>query len=435
MRAWEAAPEPRAPCKHVTEIPHAEPGWLDLCTLLGSTSWPAPNTTCTLGFAPGAQNVTDMRFTQLRLENWKNFLAVDVPLQRRMFVVGPNAAGKSNLLDAIRFLRDIADPQGGFQRAVAMRRGVSQLRSLHARKYPHIAIDVKIHIDDDEWTYRIEFTQDNQRRPLIQKELVRRGSTIVLERPDREDNTDISRLSQTHLEQVNANKKFRGIQEFLSRVGYLHIVPQLVRDPNRSVGLRRDPYGGDFLEQIAQTQRKTRDARLRRITEALRVAVPHLERIELDRDERGVPHLRGLYSHWRPNAGWQTEDQFSDGTLRLFGLLWAFLDGTYPVLLEEPELSLHPGVVRYIPSMMARIGRKAGRQVLVSTHSADLLSDPGIAPEEMLILQTTSEDTKVSLASDHAEIRSLLQSGLTMSDAVLPIVAPKNAQQLTLFGE
>ncbi len=36
-----------------------------------------------------------MRFTRLKLENWRNFLSVDVPLWPRVFVVGPNASGWS----------------------------------------------------------------------------------------------------------------------------------------------------------------------------------------------------------------------------------------------------------------------------------------------------------------------------------------------------
>jgi len=59
-----------------------------------------------------------MRFTKVKLENWRNFLGVEVSLERRVFLVGPNASGKSNFLDAFRFLRDIADAQGGFQWAV-----------------------------------------------------------------------------------------------------------------------------------------------------------------------------------------------------------------------------------------------------------------------------------------------------------------------------
>jgi predicted ATPase len=376
-----------------------------------------------------------MHFTRIRLENWKNFLAVDVALQRRVFIVGPNASGKSNFLDAFRFLRDVADAQGGFQRAVHARRGVSQIRSLHARRYPNVGIDVHLDLDSVIWNYRIAFTQDNQRRPIIERELVRRNGETILDRPDDEDTADPSRLTQTYLEQVNANKRFRDVTESLSRIRYLHLVPQLVREPDRSVGRVRDPFGGDFLEQVAGTPQVTLDSRLRRIGDALRIAVPQLKELNLERDARGVPHLRGLYEHWRPKAGWQTEEQFSDGTLRLMGLLWVFLDGTAPLLLEEPELSLHPAVVRHIPRMIARLSRKSGRQVMLSTHSPDLLFDEGIAPEEVLLLSPSKEDTSVTTARDDEEVRSLLEAGATLAETVLPRTAPAKATQLALFGE
>src|SRR5262245_6472290 len=183
-----------------------------------------------------------MQFVHLRLENWRNFLNVDVPLQRRVLLVGPNASGKSNLLDSFRFLRDIADVQAGFQKAVRLRRGVSQIRSLHPRRYPNVAIEVEVDLAASSvWSYRLEFTQDNQRRPIIKRETVRCGGEVLLERPDQEDKEDPSRMTQTHLEQVNANKDFRELAEFFGNVRYLHIVPQLVREPDRSVGKSRDP--------------------------------------------------------------------------------------------------------------------------------------------------------------------------------------------------
>ncbi len=376
-----------------------------------------------------------MYFSHIKLENWRNFLSVDVELQRRAFIVGPNASGKSNFLDAFRFLREVADPQGGFQRAVAQRRGVSQIRSLHARRYPNIVIDVVMILDGIPWNYRIEFTQDNQRRPVIARELVRHGKTVIIDRPDDDDKGDPSRLTQTYLEQVNANRRFRDISDFFSQIRYLHLVPQLVRDPERSVGRLRDPFGGDFLEQLARTPKGTLESRLRRITQALTVAVPQLKKLELDRDVRGVPHVKGLYEHWRPNAGWQTEAQFSDGTLRLLGLLWVLLDGSAPLLLEEPELSLHTGVIRQIPRMIARLGRKSGRQVLLSTHSPDLLADEGISPEEILLLEPSAEGTTLSIAKHDKEVARLLESGASIAETVIPRTAPKHAMQLSLFGE
>jgi predicted ATPase len=117
------------------------------------------------------------------------------------------------------------------------------------------------------------------------------------------------------------------------------------------------------------------------------------------------------------------------------GLLWVLLDGTAPLLLEEPELSLHTAVVRHIPRMIARLGRKSGRQVLLSTHSADLLSDEGIAPEEVLMLEPTKEGTDVRVAKSDKQVKRLLEGGATLAETVLPRTAPKRASQLALFGE
>jgi predicted ATPase len=376
-----------------------------------------------------------MRFTRLKLQNWRNFLDADVPLRNRAFLVGPNASGKSNFLDAFRFLRDIAEPKGSFQGAVEARHGVSQIRSLHARRYPHVAVEVGVELDNEErWSYLLEFSQNNQRVPIVKRERVIRDSKLLLDRPDSDDARDEKRLEQTYLEQLNANLSFRVLADFFSQVRYLHLVPQLVRDPQRSEGRSRDPFGGDFLEQLARTQRKTLESRLRRIKEALQIAVPQLTELDLVRDKAtGVPHLRGRYQHWRPKAGWQTEDQLSDGTLRLLGLLWVFLDGAAPLLLEEPELSLHASVVRQIPRMISRLGGRTGRQVLLSTHSADMLSDEGIAPEEVLMFQPMHEGTVVKVASEDDQVRALLEGEISMADAVIPRTAPAGADQLVVF--
>lgn len=377
-----------------------------------------------------------MRFTRLRLQSWRNFRQVDLRLERRAFLLGPNASGKSNLLQAFKFLRAIAEPEGGFRRAVEELGGVSQIRCFHARKYSEVIVDVEMEIEGEPWRYRLEFSQDNLRRPEVRREEVWREGDKLLERPDAEDRDDPSRLTQTHLEQINANKDFRPVASFLGKIRYLHIVPQLIRETGRTIPRADDPYGTDFLEQLAVTPTKTREARLRRINQALRVAVPQLKELTLERDERGVPHLKGLYEHWRPNAGWQSEEQFSDGTLRLLGLLWALLDGDAPLLLEEPELSLHVEVVRHIPAMIARAGspKKRVRQVLISTHSPDLLSDEGIAPEEVVLLVPTENGTEVRRAVDDSQVRTLYESGLSMAEAVLPQTAPPRVQQLALFG-
>jgi predicted ATPase len=377
-----------------------------------------------------------MKIRQLTLRNWKNFVQADVEIRDRLFLVGPNASGKSNFLDVFRFLRDLASSGGGFQEAVRRRGGVSALRCLSARRYPDVAVSVVVEAATGErWHYELAFNQDNLRRPLVRAESVRRGNDILLNRPTPEDQSDPARLTQTWLEQVTVNQPFRDLASFFASIRYLHIVPQLVREPDRSVGRSNDPFGGDFLEQVAKTPERTRKARLQRIQEALKVAVPQLEAIELFRDANGTPHLRGKYRHWRPQGAWQTEEQFSDGTLRLMGLLWVALDREGPLLLEEPELSLHPEIVRVLPQLLARAQRRTGRQIFLSTHSPELLRDEGIGLDEVLLLKPTPEGTQVSPASAQAEIRALLEGGLPLADAVIPRTRPEQAAQLALFGE
>lgn len=380
-----------------------------------------------------------LNFSYIKLKNWKNFADVHTQIQTRAFLVGPNASGKSNFLDAFRFLRDIAIRGGGLQQAVSKRRGVSALRSLSARRYSDIELSVKIADGSDanrcKWEYLISFNQDNQRRPIIKKERVIKEDNIILDRPDEDDQNDIMRLTQTHLEQVNMNLRFRELVNFFSSIRYLHIVPQLIREPDRSIGKENDPFGGDFLEQLAKTPEKTRRSRLHRIREALKISVPQLTDIELYRDNRGIPHLRGKYEHWRPQGAWQTEEQFSDGTLRLMGLLWALMEGSGPLLLEEPELSLHVEVIRRLPQIFARIYRRSRRQIILSTHSSELLRDEDISSDEVLLFLPSHNGTAIQQAHNNKQINELLKNGFSVADAVVPATQPNKIDQLSLFPD
>ncbi|MGA2001533.1 MAG: AAA family ATPase [Terriglobales bacterium] len=381
-----------------------------------------------------------MLVTTISLRNWRNFRAVDVPLSSRMFLVGPNASGKSNFLDAFAFLRDLAKPGGGLQRAVNDRGGISKIRCLAARQYPDLEIQVELTdegVSTDKWSYAIGIKQQERgyRQPYLSYERVKRDGEIVLERPNDHDRADQLLLTQTHLEQISANSQFRPVSKFFEAIDYLHLVPQLIRHPEAfsGPGIPGDPYGKNFLERVARTPEKVRKSRLRRIEAALRFAVPQLSALTDVKDEAGIPHLEALYRHWRPKGAKQREDQFSDGTLRLIGLLWSLLESGSLLLLEEPELSLNSGIVKKLPALMYRMQKQRQRQILVSTHSYDLLSDPGIGGEEVLLLTPSEEGTKAELASSDQEIRDLLEGGLTVADAAIPRTIPEGLPQLDLF--
>ena len=380
-----------------------------------------------------------MRLTHLTLKNWRNFKQADFDMQDRMFVIGPNASGKSNLLDALRFLRQVASPGGGFQDAVTNRGGMSRVRCLAARNFNHGHVTMGVVIGDDEhpsrWSYQATFTAEprGRHRPILRSEFVERDGETVLKRPTREDMDDPERMTQTHLEQVNANREFRQIVDYLGSIRYLHLVPQLIREPDRGGDRSDDPYGADFLLRMAKTPIRTRARRLRRISQSLKAAVPQLDQLDLVQDEIGHWHLQARYEHWRHTPARQNEQDFSDGTLRLIGLLWSLLEGKKdagPVLLEEPELSLHSSVVRQLPAILNRIRSAGGPQVLLTTHAADVLEDPGLGKDEVVLLTPAAEGTEADAAGSITDIQELLDAGMSLADILAPRTAPPGVQDL-----
>ncbi|MCC7430699.1 AAA family ATPase [bacterium] len=383
-----------------------------------------------------------MIFSRLELKNWRNFAKVNVELVDRVFIVGPNASGKSNLLDVFRFLRDIVKVGGGLQEAVNIRGGVSKIRCLSARKEPDVEIYVTITDENNEkniWKYELGFGQTRggviKSKAKIKFEKITNLVTneIELNRPNEDDKKDERLLEYTHLEQIGLNAKFREIADFFQSISYLHIIPQLLRDTNSfSKNNKEDFYGRDFIERINKTPKNIRNSYLKKIEQALTSALPQFQNLGLIKDKMGIPHLKAGYKHWRSEAVKQQEDQFSDGTLRLIGLLWALQDGNKPILLEEPELSLHTEIVRLLAEIIAKLQKKRKRQVFLTTHSYDLLSNKGIGSEEILVLEPTKEGTEVKNASSLEEIKILLNTGMNPAEAILPITKPKEVEQFFL---
>jgi len=385
-----------------------------------------------------------MLVTNLKLKNWRNFSTVDVPLGPRVYLIGANAAGKSNLLDVFRFLRTVAQSEGGgLQKALKERGGIKKLRSLHARTDTEVRIEVEIAEsmdgDSERWRYILAFKPEGKgkQRLLITDESVWHGNTNIIQRPETEDFKDTARLTQTYLEQINNNGKFRELAEFFAGTTYLHLVPQLLKHSDEISGrvIENDPFGQGLLQRIAATSKKIQDARLRRIKGALDSSVPMFSELSFKKDElSGAPHLEARFKHWREHGAWQREDQFSDGTLRLIGLLWALQDGDGTLLLEEPELSLNEAIVEHIPLMLDRVLRdrkKAVRQVLVSTHSEKLLAVIG-DPGTVLILEPGENGTKVR--PPKADELKAMQYGMNPAEVLLPKTRPKNVEQMGLFA-
>ena len=386
-----------------------------------------------------------MQITRLKLKNWRNFREADVPLAARTHVLGANASGKSNLLEVFRFLRTVAQTDGGgVQKAVKDRDGLAKLRSLHARRDPEVRIEVELvdgsGVQSTQWRYVLGLKSEGkvQQRVLISEERVEKDGQILLSRPDAGDQSDPERLTQTHLEQIGSNLSFRPLAEFFAATTYLHLVPQLLKHGDE-IGARiaeSDPFGQGLMQRIAQTPKKTRDARLRRIQKVLASAVPLFSELRFEQDPlSGLWHLEANFTHWRVHGSWQRENQLSDGTLRLIGLLWALQESGGLLLLEEPEQSLNDAIIAHIPLLIDRVlrdrkRRGSARQVLISTHSDILLQNVDGDSQSLLIVP--GENGSTIRPPDSGE-QEQMQHGLTPAEVLLPKTRPQGVDQLGLW--
>ncbi|MCX8054753.1 MAG: AAA family ATPase [Ignavibacteria bacterium] len=85
-----------------------------------------------------------MIIKKIELSNFKSFKELKLELGKFNVMIGPNSAGKSNLISIFRFLRDIV--QSGLDNAISMQGGVEYLRNLslgNSEKFMSLKIEVE----------------------------------------------------------------------------------------------------------------------------------------------------------------------------------------------------------------------------------------------------------------------------------------------------
>jgi predicted ATPase len=105
--------------------------------------------------------------------------------------------------------------------------------------------------------------------------------------------------------------------------------------------------------------------------------------------------------------------QLSDGTLRFICLVAALLQPSPPktLLLDEPELGLHPYALTILSTLIYAAARKS--QLIVSTQSADLLSC--FEPHQVIVVERQGNESKFKRL-DKAALQIWLDDEYSLGD-------------------
>ena len=391
---------------------------------------------------------------RVRLRNYKSIPDCDVELGQLMLLVGPNGSGKSNFLDAIRFVAESL--RTTLDQALRERGGIQEVRR-RSRGHPtHFSIGLDISIPKWATSASYDFRVGSQKSGgyAVQEELceihtggkthsyeVREGKVVhATFTPPPPASSD-----RLYLTLASGFPEFRVVYDFLSGMGFYSISPEQLRDlqePDAGTLLLRD---GRNAASVIAWLAQHKPAVKRRIEEYLeqiapgvkqveRVALGHKEALEFRQTVAGDEHP------WSFPAR-----SMSDGTLRALGVLVALFQcfdrpETHPIPLvgiEEPESTLHPAAAGVLLDALREAADYT--QVLVTSHSPELLDNKELDPESLLIVDAARGITQVAPADEASKsaIRDRLYSAgelLKMSQLhpAIPVPAAAN-DEMPLF--
>lgn len=391
--------------------------------------------------------------TRVFLKNYKSIAACDVQMRPLMFLVGRNGAGKSNFLDALRFVADALN--SSLDHALRDRGGVNDVRR-RSRGHPnHFLVHLEFALPEGStgyYAFRIGARRRGEYQVQTEECRIQNERHLTPEEYFRVDNgivtstsVDVAPPAATdRLYLVNASglPGFRPVYDAFSQMGFYNLNPDRIRDlqsPNpREVLLRDGSNLTSILTQLSPAVKKSIEEYLAKVVPGVhRVDVEKFgpkETLEFRQDVAGDKHP------WRFLA-----NNMSDGTLRVFGILVALFQGGSDtqkrvslVGIEEPEIALHPAATGVLLDGLLDAAEKT--QVIVTSHSPDLLDNEDLDVESILAVEAHDGTTEIARVDDAG--RSVLRDRLFTTGELLRLdqlqpdptsVAKARAKQLPLF--
>lgn len=345
---------------------------------------------------------------EVALKNYKSIASCRVQLQALTFLVGQNGAGKSNFVDALRFVTDSL--RTSLDHALRDRGGIGDVRRRSGGHPTHFTIHLRLNIRGQLGSYGFRVGAKKDRGYEVQAEHCEfAGSTFQVQSGHVSSSTiktpPAAATDRLYLVNASGLPEFRPVYDALSTMGFYSLNPDSIRrlqSPDAGKLLLRD--GGNITSVLHHLSTQS-PATKERIEQYLATVVEGVHGV--DRRVLGPMEtlefrqaVAGSKDPWRFMAA-----NMSDGTLRALGILVAIfqasngLAGKVPlVAIEEPEIALHPAAAGVLRDSLRDASQ--GTQLIVTSHSPDLLDDPSIEAESILAVANDGGSTHIGPLDD-----------------------------------
>lgn len=334
---------------------------------------------------------------KLHVKNYRSIEDMTLEFSPLTVLVGPNGAGKSSVIDVLRFVRDAL--RVGLENAILNRHGMSALRRWSPKGRPYdVHIELSFHIRGEKASYAFtlgsitrgeykvkweKYTDTHEGAPFGYE--IKNGRWV--QPPYDKQHPEwpffgtgegkrgkvVDPELQLSLFLPRAFFPFGSLQGFIQEMGFYTIYPNLLHEPQKPA----NPYPLDERAQNLASvlkdmkRKKQRREGLHALIKTLSLAVEGISDISVT---QVGGYLVTRLHHGQGGPAFPLAQE-SEGTLRLLGLLTALYQ--YPprslLAIEEPELTVHPGALCVLRDTLLEISARS--QLLVTTHSPDLLYD------------------------------------------------------------
>lgn len=352
--------------------------------------------------------------TRVYLKNFRGIGEEVVDLQQMTVLVGKNGAGKSSFVDALRFVRDALTL--GLEDAILIRHGISALRRWAPTRPYDLEIGLEIRTSRTQGEYGFVLASGKEGDFKVKHEYGKVSRMVGDEERTARFERKGSQWTELPTERVRSGQSldatalalpsigfftpdFHWIQRFLREMTFYTIFPNTLREPQKPSPSRTLTDHGENLATIARKLKS--QGRHKTIVKTLNKIVGGISDIEVQQ-VGGFLVTQLLHSMNEDQKTWFDLSQESDGTLRLLGILVALFQfhrlGVSFVVIEEPELTLHPGAMGILSDVLKEASLR--KQLLITTQSPDLIAR---FPADSLRVVERGKDglTTISLISEH----------------------------------
>jgi predicted ATPase len=355
-----------------------------------------------------------MAITRLMVSNFRSFGDIDVRLDKFNVLIGPNASGKSNFVQVLKFLRDIADL--GLAKALSIQGGFRFIRNATSNKNEPIRITIEGEINTtfmlkDLPSYRIKKVRyelaliedvGSAGYDIVTDKIVYDGEFIKdfgnIKGPHAKGTFEISKAGEVISYTYSGPEKYNSIisafnlypfrepqknqtlfefgmfstialKELMGDIGIFAFNKrglQVLSKPGTEIILAND---GSNLPQILSNLLLDKNE-LARFRNFVNYMLPYLTDLTVANISNDVPSLTFKETYAKDIE--LPFELLSDGTIGIIQLILALnFDKRSIVIIEEPDVGIHPKLISRVVSMMKQASKH--KQIIITTHNPEVV--------------------------------------------------------------